>query len=278
MVVDSLDPCHVTHVNDSDPRPMPDDVKADYRRPLRLIDLLRSGVYARSELIAMRDELVAMLVRDKGNVHLSHGQDQTRTIAQRVRIFKDPVSAICFLTTLQDYGSEEVTLPYLAQLMEPGWQAWWGSQRWSSWSGIGNWEDVCSLILSRRQFFWIIAQLGRSVIDYVSGENRRIALRAIMAAEDCVIDPTDDNHKRATSAASIAQIELEQTFDYAAGDTAMLVSAAYNLGFCEAASNVAATRLLAKLSGSEAVSYSDTLDLVKMIIAPSLVDAVRSSG
>lgn len=171
-------------MKDSDPRPMPSSVKAAYRQPIDLLGLLTSSAYATDDRKQVRDELLEALVREKGNVHLPHSKNETRTITEKCHALKDPVSAINFVLSVPDYGGMDETMPYLARAMEPRWIAWWHGQAWARQSDIFDWVKASKFVMGQRQYVWIAAQYARTVLEYNTATNRSEALKAIQAAED----------------------------------------------------------------------------------------------
>ena len=189
-------------MNDSDPRPMPPEVQRAYRDPLELANLLASHAYRNEDRLEIRDRLLNELVRRFGEVEVFVGdKGKTQKVSSRVRSFKTNwVAAIEFMLDVEGFGGKETTLPILARLMEPRWQAWWETfkQRESIPSrGVHwTWSEVAVWVLGERQIRWVAAQLARERLPFATQADVEVVLPEIETVEAYCVRPTDRANER----------------------------------------------------------------------------------
>lgn len=276
-------------MNDSDPRPMPENVLRAYRDPLSLRKLLSSAVFTDSQRMSVCDELVARLVRKHGNADVLVGQDyasaRPMSFGDRAKQLESAVGVVEFAMAFDEYGGEESVLVELAQVMQPYWTRWWTSFEWKNVQDAGTFARPTSCVLSVRQLAWISAQCVRSVIDQVRPEHLQPCLLAVSAVEKCAIDPSYKNTKSAVAygdevgrlVAETVDMEVGPVF---AGITNMAIASAN-----AASAAKSATEVVASKPDEDGFSYAAVRMANLMLLCslsgpgrPDLVGAARSSA
>lgn len=177
-------------MKDSDPRPMPASVRAAYRNPLFLTKLFLSDeVYSDEERMEIAKSLFAELSNRYSIPEVEVGTSgKTRRVDSWIKsIRKNPVKIIDLLLQVPEYGGDEVVMPILASLMQPGWFRYWESDRSeASVSGIRKrraFADVAPVVLGDEQLRWILAQECRSTIIDSPYFSKSIVIDAAESAE-----------------------------------------------------------------------------------------------
>lgn len=237
----------IPHMKDSDPRSMPPEVRVAYRKPIELLHLLKTDIYSDRDRVAVRDDLMRVLVERHGDpwVQIGEGKGE-QPFSRRVKAFrKNTVRGIELALSLEDFGGPEATMPLLARAMQPGWFAWWHGLDWkNSSSAIKIWRHVSEHVIGERQFAWLAAQYARSVLDLTRAEDRSMCLRSIEAAEAWARSP---------SAAAIQECAWAAS---AIADTSNYYIRFMNLEAASNASSAAVNAAMTCLGPSEAAAYA----------------------
>jgi hypothetical protein len=174
-------------MNDSDPRPMPPQVSRAYHSPIDYASVLRS--FRRSMYMGRKRDVlqsaVQILEKKHGKVWVWRDEQEV-LLSDLIRDGIDTEAIQLLLYEITEYGYDDISSA-IAASMQPLW-----AERWESMSGsnMGRIFFDASRFIGDRQFVWIAAQCARSVIDYPLQGIRRVALRAIEAAEQWCVSPT----------------------------------------------------------------------------------------
>lgn len=155
-------------MRDSDPRPMPTELQGAYRNPTDLLGVLYAWTLPQRRQVM--SDLLSLLVRNLGMVEFPHGRKQTRTLEQRVKAYENPLSAINLMISVEQYGGREVTLPYLASVMEPMWQDRWKGMSWGYPIDVDHFGRLSRHVFGQKQLAWISAQHCRAATSHMDNQ------------------------------------------------------------------------------------------------------------
>lgn len=273
-------------MRESDPRPMPEQIRRAYAERTQLAHLLNSKIFRPSDRVDIRDALLEQLTRDHGvaetvprsatpwSVYASKDPDRKKperkttrklvTLEERVMPMKDVMRAINIILHADDYGGPETTLPYLARLMEPYWQRWWILTEWSNRNDVANWAYTTDALLGVRQYTWIAAQCARFCSDKIPQSFRAEQLILIRDAELWAESPETTR---------VTDPWPRYGNDYGPGGYAKLMTTSRAPTVHFIASIMASADVSNQWYGYDhPYAYMALSDLMKKLFAPSLLD------
>lgn len=199
-------------MKDSDPRPMPPEVKGAYRSPLALRDILGTDVFSDRDKLEVRDALLRNLLDTYGNAEVPY-LNGYMPIAKRVGMYKkNAFAAIGIMIHVADYGGKDRVLPMLADIMQPYWNRWWDGMSFDDPEAISSDIQTYAMVLGKRQLAWINAQVARSVSVYLTSDYRDMAMSCIVLSERYAIHGDSKRFEKAYTAGR----EIRENMEYAA--------------------------------------------------------------
>jgi hypothetical protein len=270
-------------MKDSDPRPMPPEVKGAYRSPLALRDILGTDVFSDRDKLEVRDALLRNLLDTYGNAEVPY-LNGYMPIAKRVGMYKkNAFAAIGIMIHVADYGGKDRVLPMLADIMQPYWNRWWDGMSFDDPEAISSDIQTYAMVLGKRQLAWINAQVARSVSVYLTSDYRDMAMSCIVLSERYAISGDSRTFENAYTEAREAREYIEEVvmrFDVRPGSdnrpffalmsASEVISPSYSRTILSAISAASSTESEFSRNGTPE-DRRKIAELVKSLITPTLI-------